>query len=554
MRRRRPQVEYYYDDEEYDDDYREERVTRRYKPLRSRTRRPDYDDYTSQDRRYKDVSEQRPLNSDRTRDEYDYEDSSIPKTRPRQSESRRFSNERNDRRRNQGDKRFSSERRNINIRNGNNRMRPRPNYEDSPLEVQKPSGRPMRYDNDEEYEDDKYPIYEQDNDAPKVRPSGSGSSIYTRPRAPPKINRPVPITDRKKYEYVASRPADSKLPLDDEYEDYDRLSEPIPAKLEQKKSKEHGPVFKKEVSAYNLNEGANKSYESEEGGTFEEDKVTDQIRKPAIRNQSSGNRQTAYTNLRNTLQKDPVSSRKHQPATFIESSNEHTNFKKDIKPSQNTHSTDQDLRVKYNRPSTNIDPPNSGQRFNAAYDQDFDDAILPNEKIKVNKQITESVEEPRPFVRVVKRPFLPSRGGSPYLPRGLKPVGIKGEENQNTALDSELIEYNSSNESKINNVNLEKNHQIESPKKALDKIYNSELDITLNDALNPALKPLTFSRSSPVGFATSTKYATNPLQNKQYASSDILNSASQRHDLFTQQPSIVLQKSAAEEFYDDYDY
>jgi hypothetical protein len=70
-------------------------------------------------------------------------------------------------------------------------------------------------------------------------------------------------------------------------------------------------------------------------------------------------------------------------------------------------------------------------------------------------------------VRVVKRPFLPSRGGNPYKARGLQPVGIVAEIQQ---------------------------QQPETQKVTLEDLYNEEYDVDLNDALNPMLKPLTSSR------------------------------------------------------------
>lgn len=518
LRRRRPQVDYYYDDEEYEDDYREERFTRRRKPLRSRTRRPDYDDYTDQNRRYEGKSDPRVISSDRTRDEYDYEDSSATKRRQHASENRRFNNERNDRHTNQDDKRFNSERRNINVRNGSNRMRLRPNYDERTFEVNKQSERPTRYE-DNDYDDHKYTSSDQGNEPPKVRPTGSGSSIYARPRAPPKINRPVPITDRKKYDYF--QPVNSKLPIEDDYEDYDKENEPIELKLDQKKLKAHGSIIKKEVSTVNLTEDNKAPVLSEEN--VNENRTADKKRLsyPSSHNQQLGIRQATYTNL----QQETSILRKHQPASSTVVQNEYI---LPLKANKNIPLNTQQAKAHYNHPTTSIENQNSNPSFDAEYD------------------------EPRPAVRVLKRPFLPSRGGSPYLPRGLRPVGIKEPEQLNLTTNSERFEYTSSHESKINNISL-RNSPVESSRITLDNIYNSELDITLNDALNPAIDPITSSRTSPVGFSTSTKYVMNP-QTKSYISSGILNSASSRHDLLTQMPTLENAKSTSDELYDDYDY
>lgn len=57
------------------------------------------------------------------------------------------------------------------------------------------------------------------------------------------------------------------------------------------------------------------------------------------------------------------------------------------------------------------------------YDYDQDDSRNHDRRRQsVKEDIETKVKGVRMGVRVVKRPFLPSRGGSPYLPRGLQPV------------------------------------------------------------------------------------------------------------------------------------
>lgn len=204
LRRRRPQQDYY-EDEYEEDDYADTRppAKRRQPQVRGRTRRPEYDDYgAGQGRRYSD--DRRPS---RNRDPV-YEDEADEEieepVRPRNRNNGGRGKVDGDRRRNQSDDRETSQRP---VQKNRRKLKPKP----------------QRYDDEEDYASTDY-----EDDAPKVIPSAAGgSSLFNRPRAPPRISRPVPINAQKKFEYMA-KPVSTVATDEAEYdEEYDQ--EPVAA-------------------------------------------------------------------------------------------------------------------------------------------------------------------------------------------------------------------------------------------------------------------------------------------------------------------------------------
>lgn len=146
-----------------------------------------------------------------------------------------------------------------------------------------------------------------------------------------------------------------------------------------------------------------------------------------------------------------------------------------------------------------------------------------------------------PLIRLVKRPFLPSRGGNPYTQRGLQPVGARAlnKSPDETGEEFESREFYKSEEQTLptNNqqpvfkpspmvINMSSTgitfsssqnfqpvmkttlnyqerttHSSKLPEKNSLYINEDEYDVTLNDALNPTLPNLPI-RSYPTGFST----------------------------------------------------
>ncbi|KAK1129653.1 hypothetical protein K0M31_019367 [Melipona bicolor] len=228
--RRRPAYDYY-DEEYYDDDY-------------SRPRGYSRDDYDYDDRKYR---------RDRDRDfrdrDRDFRDRDAPRSRegvPRDDRDREASvRDRYPGRNNRRDPNRARD-----SLDEDTRVRPRDpdqgsrsasrEVDDAELEDRRTEFR-LRGDNDDRrYSDKRYRDDYEDKEAVSasagatgnpdslVKPAAPVASVYARPRAPPKIRRPVPLSEQDKYAYKSTtvqstaeeprrRPVD--IAEDDYYED-----------------------------------------------------------------------------------------------------------------------------------------------------------------------------------------------------------------------------------------------------------------------------------------------------------------------------------------------
>ncbi|XP_017768113.1 PREDICTED: DNA ligase 1 [Nicrophorus vespilloides] len=397
LRRRRPQYDYY-DEYEEDEEYDEPRYTAtessrsegRRRKQRPRPRpRPVYEDeYEAEyeDDRYErrgsgrrgdEEKERRPYdrrnnqnrrNKDRRKYEDEYEEEAV-------DEDPRFdrSEERNNKR--PKEERRTVERKKPEDRRTNEERKPADEEETRRPRPRKGNRRPI----EDDYEDrDRRPSKKNDDkpkeepltDKPLVKPSGS---VYDRPRSAPRIRPPVPKNEANKYSFKSSTLKSTPKPLDEEY--YDEYEEIEPPKRNRHK------------------------LDSAPAGS-DSRKTQKETRKPLASRQRGGS-----------------STRKP-----VEDDYEY-----------------EDERPLRNKPKNDERRVGQGSRKRPAVEEydDYEDAPPPRHKDRKNENrrstsTTTSTEAPKeepskPF-RVVKRPFLPSRGGNPYAARGLQALGGKSED------------------------------------------------------------------------------------------------------------------------------
>lgn len=376
--RRRPQYEYYDDDYEEEDreEYYEEPPRRRRKRPRPRPR-PVYDDYDDyDDRRERKGSGRR--NDDRREPDRrrEYEDRRRYKEDRRRDDDDRSRYDKED----DSDYRFDRDRK----REDDRKRRPHDD-EDSPRydsrrpmddRYDRPKGNRRPYD-DESYEDDRRSFDRPRNSSPQenVQPivkSNSTSSIYNQPRMAPRIRPPVPKNEQSKFAYkpTAEAAPTKPPPKEDKYDDYEydlppQRSTPKPKPEPERKSD-------RERDTRRISRPSPPKKPLYDFDDYEEDRT-----KP-VRPQMKPKQEV--------FSRDKLNSRNRQSTESYEDSEQESTL-------------------------------GSKERNNNSKEQ--------KQKTEDASLVKESPREFQDNVRIVKRPFLPSRGGNPFSARGLQPIGAK---------------------------------------------------------------------------------------------------------------------------------
>lgn len=520
--RRRP-----YDEEEYEDEDDGKRVesgrrtsdagSRR--PLKRRPVEDDEYDRRSHDRPRK-KGHRRPI-------DYEYEDNPPP----RRASDRRKTKNRDENRKYEDDDVEEERPRKTNIRD----ERPRKIYDrkrgDEVLDDDKPRSDRDRNRNGESSNNERLNRNkernknEEDDDRPLPKPP---TSIYERKRPALKVRPPVPTREQSKYspkipKSTTPMPAEEDYYYDEEEEEEDTRRKEEPRRAYAADSSRKFPSTT-QVSA-------KRDYEDRRKVEASEDKVE--------------------TATRREKPKRP----KYGDDTF--GSKDRRNF-----------------------PNRRVPVP---QEEYDDYEENKTEKVKNNSEVPATTVTTTTTtiaprESPRePVVKVLKRPFLPSRGGNPYASRGLLPVGSKALETsgadkaqETPNLDQEVKAQPSNDDDRpfkqpivvkvpiIRNKYSDEEFQTvpnrpvtriikistttttttEAPKIAeknpLD-LDENEYDVTLNDALNPTLPNLPI-RNFPTGFSSQNDYTYNTVQRPRYVIDPVINQASSDYVYRIEQP------------------
>lgn len=595
---RRPVDDYYYDEDEIEDDYYEERLNRRNKP-RLHPRKPqvqlEYDDEYDDDKRPLEKPLRRNRNRDRYRDEDDLGDEDYDERRNRPTTRRgKPTSELGTAVRGKSQQRKPArvdERRSFNEeepRRMTGRRRNEKRTTPSTLSVLDELDeyeKPYELDQEEAAEEQ---TPHKIKTTPKpltefITPKAAPASVYSRPRAPPRIARPVPINEKKKYSYPVQKNTDTKSAVatndqedQDYYQDHEQEPEQDDEDYEQPPQTTRNlprrrtaiPREQKPTRSTLRRPDLDKKPQSDDQDYYEaERRETPKRKRPQVRtrvqpvpdadfvddvdyDERPTSVRTQRVRAKSALRKPAP--RPRQPIVQDEEEENHnprseeqsTRTRANSVVSVTSSRRNQKLALTTRQRALPTPSSRTTTTTTSEATPEEDEALQSDQD---DPQIDEAEEADEPLapaappksmrsasVRVVKRPFLPSRGGSPYLPRGLQPVGVAVRQQLDSNVrttDSTPIDMGSTisgvrllehgapllrGEMDSEDLPLTVAAQLPYPPRTtlpprsalpasitprrpdphpaklnLDELYENDYDVTLNDALDPTLKPLT---------------------------------------------------------------
>lgn len=301
----------------------------------------------------------------------------------------------------------------------------------------------------------------------------ASASVYDRPRTPPKISRPVSLKDKEKFSYKVEKPKQQQQ-NSQEYEYYDDESQvessSKPTTTSTTTLKPSTRYTRKQQTYLITTRRPSTTVKTTtttvapEEFYYYDDEYDESSAAPTT-TPSTTTTVKSKVDVLDLSKINKLKSLNDRLSAYKKTALE-SGFEAVSKFATTTSTTTTPLPITTSRKPL---PSIIGKKF--ANQQTLFESTTEPQDIDVRFRGGGDVEnDQKSFVKIYKRPFLPSRGGNPYKARGLSPVG-----------PSSLTHEGNNPESS-------------SYRTTLEDIYNEEYDVELNDALNPQLKPLTSSR------------------------------------------------------------